>query len=90
MATRAIQAIDKGVVHRICSGDNPTPSHAIRIIRLSRYPGQVVLDVSTAVKELVENALDAGGDRVDVRLVDCGAALERRRLYCLINAWLQV
>lgn len=31
-----------------------------------------MLDVSTAVKELVENALDAGGDRVDVRLVDCG------------------
>ena len=43
-------------------------------IFVSIRTGQVVLDVSTAVKELVENALDAGGDRVDVRLVDCGAA----------------
>lgn len=32
--------------------------------------------MSTAVKELVENALDAGGDRVDVRLVDCGTLVE--------------
>lgn len=39
---------------------------------VSLSSGQVVLDVSTAVKELVENALDAGGDRVDVRLVDSG------------------
>lgn len=32
-----------------------------------------MLDVSTAVKELVENALDAGGDRVDIKIVDSGA-----------------
>lgn len=42
-----IQAIDKGVVHRICSG-------------------QVILDLATAVKELVENALDAGATTVEV------------------------
>lgn len=45
-----IRAIDKGVVHRICSG-------------------QVILDLATAVKELVENAVDAGASTVEVNLV---------------------
>lgn len=40
-----IQAIDKGSVHRICSG-------------------QVVLTIATAVKELVENSIDAGASTV--------------------------
>ncbi|KAL3143766.1 hypothetical protein ABBQ32_003597 [Trebouxia sp. C0010 RCD-2024] len=51
-----IQAIDKGVVHRICSG-------------------QVILDLATAVKELVENALDAGATTVEVRLKEHGSEL---------------
>ena len=42
-----IRAIDKDVVHRICSG-------------------QVILDLATAVKELVENAIDAGASTVEV------------------------
>ncbi|XP_073722913.1 mismatch repair endonuclease PMS2 [Misgurnus anguillicaudatus] len=37
--------------------------------------GQVVLSLSTAVKELVENSIDAGATNVDVRLKDSGTEL---------------
>ncbi|XP_034414059.1 mismatch repair endonuclease PMS2 isoform X2 [Cyclopterus lumpus] len=37
--------------------------------------GQVVLTLSTAVKELVENSIDAGATNVDVRLKECGTEL---------------
>ncbi|XP_023374397.1 mismatch repair endonuclease PMS2 isoform X1 [Otolemur garnettii] len=37
--------------------------------------GQVVLSLSTAVKELVENSVDAGATNVDVRLKDYGVDL---------------
>ena len=42
---KAIQAIDRGDIHRICSG-------------------QVVLNLATAVKELVENSIDAGATNI--------------------------
>lgn len=74
MSQRAIRAIDKGVVHKICSG---LRNLQLQLTCTSLYSGQVVLDVSTAVKELIENALDAGGDRVDVRIVDSGTILVR-------------
>jgi DNA mismatch repair ATPase MutL len=37
--------------------------------------GQVVLGLSTAVKELVENSLDAGATEIEIRLKDHGAEL---------------
>ncbi|XP_059180366.1 mismatch repair endonuclease PMS2 isoform X2 [Centropristis striata] len=37
--------------------------------------GQVVLTLATAVKELVENSIDAGATNVDVRLKECGVEL---------------
>ncbi|KAM9336849.1 mismatch repair endonuclease PMS2 [Symphorus nematophorus] len=37
--------------------------------------GQVVLTLATAVKELVENSIDAGATNIDVKLKECGAEL---------------
>uniref|UniRef100_A0A3P9IH81 PMS1 homolog 2, mismatch repair system component n=1 Tax=Oryzias latipes TaxID=8090 RepID=A0A3P9IH81_ORYLA len=34
--------------------------------------GQVVLSLATAVKELVENSVDAGATNIDIKLRDCG------------------
>lgn len=48
-----IRPINKGLVHRICSG-------------------QVILDLSSAVKELVENSLDAGATSIEINLKDYG------------------
>ncbi|GAV87176.1 LOW QUALITY PROTEIN: DNA_mis_repair domain-containing protein/MutL_C domain-containing protein/HATPase_c_3 domain-containing protein, partial [Cephalotus follicularis] len=48
-----IKPINKGVVHRICSG-------------------QVIFDLSSAVKELVENSLDAGATAIEISLKDYG------------------
>lgn len=48
-----IRPINKGAVHRICSG-------------------QVILDLSSAVKELVENSLDAGATSIEIALKEYG------------------
>lgn len=37
--------------------------------------GQGILDLAGAVKELVENSLDAGANRIDIRLKEYGADL---------------
>ncbi|KAF5462514.1 hypothetical protein F2P56_018517 [Juglans regia] len=48
-----IKPINKGAVHRICSG-------------------QVILNLSSAVKELVENSLDAGATSIEIALKEYG------------------
>ncbi|XP_071427673.1 mismatch repair endonuclease PMS2 isoform X2 [Pithys albifrons albifrons] len=57
----------------------PPPSATIRPIdRTSVHricSGQVVLSLGTAVKELVENSLDAGATNIDIKLKDHGAEL---------------
>ncbi|XP_027539196.1 mismatch repair endonuclease PMS2 [Neopelma chrysocephalum] len=57
----------------------PPPSGVIRPIdRKSVHricSGQVVLNLGTAVKELVENSLDAGATNIDIKLKDHGAEL---------------
>ena len=52
----------------------PVPAAAVHRIA----SGQVILDLATAVKELLENALDAGATNIEVRtlalfqlLMDC-------------------
>ena len=46
-------------------------------MELSSHPFlvQVVLTLATAVKELVENSVDAGATAVDIRLVEHGSVL---------------
>ncbi|NWT41962.1 PMS2 endonuclease, partial [Chroicocephalus maculipennis] len=58
---------------------SPQPARAIKPIdRKSVHricSGQVVLNLGTAVKELVENSLDAGATNIDIKLKDHGAEL---------------
>uniref|UniRef100_A0AAQ5Z7A7 Mismatch repair endonuclease PMS2 n=1 Tax=Amphiprion ocellaris TaxID=80972 RepID=A0AAQ5Z7A7_AMPOC len=57
-----------------CSSE---PAGAIRAIDKHSVhqicSGQVVLTLATAVKELVENSIDAGATNIDVKLKECGA-----------------
>ena len=52
--SKVIKAMDKGSVHRLCSG-------------------QVILSMAIAVKELVENSVDAGATNVEIRLQEYGS-----------------
>ncbi|KAM9715644.1 mismatch repair endonuclease PMS2 isoform 1-T1 [Menidia menidia] len=57
----------------ICSSE---PAGAIKAIDKHSVhqicSGQVVLTLATAVKELVENSIDAGATNIDVKLKECG------------------
>ncbi|NXD25761.1 PMS2 endonuclease, partial [Spelaeornis formosus] len=58
---------------------SPRPAGAIRPIDCGSVhricSGQVVLSLGTAVKELLENSLDAGATNIDIKLKDHGAEL---------------
>ncbi|XP_055360681.1 mismatch repair endonuclease PMS2 [Betta splendens] len=60
----------------ICTSD---PAGAIKAIDKDSVhqicSGQVVLTLATAVKELVENSIDAGATNIDIKLKDFGAGL---------------
>uniref|UniRef100_A0A7N6AWD4 Mismatch repair endonuclease PMS2 n=1 Tax=Anabas testudineus TaxID=64144 RepID=A0A7N6AWD4_ANATE len=61
-----------------CEAVNTTePAGAIKAIDKHSVhqicSGQVVLSLATAVKELVENSIDAGATNIDVKLKECGA-----------------
>uniref|UniRef100_G3P4K3 Mismatch repair endonuclease PMS2 n=1 Tax=Gasterosteus aculeatus aculeatus TaxID=481459 RepID=G3P4K3_GASAC len=59
------------VITRIFRAIKAIDKHSVHQI----CSGQVVLTLATAVKELVENSIDAGATSVDVRLKDYGAEL---------------
>ncbi|EFJ46987.1 hypothetical protein VOLCADRAFT_61805 [Volvox carteri f. nagariensis] len=55
------------------AGGNIKPINRQSIHRICS--GQVILDLATAIKELVENALDAGATNIEVRLREYGSAM---------------
>jgi len=54
----------------IHSSNNIQPIHATTIHRM--VAGQAITDLTSAVKELVDNALDAGARSISIRLVSYG------------------
>uniref|UniRef100_A0A8C5TS01 PMS1 homolog 2, mismatch repair system component n=1 Tax=Malurus cyaneus samueli TaxID=2593467 RepID=A0A8C5TS01_9PASS len=65
----------------VCCPSLPSPLPAGAIAPIDRRSvhricsGQVVLNLGTAVKELLENSLDAGATNIDIKLKDHGAEL---------------
>ncbi|EAW71766.1 postmeiotic segregation increased 2-like 3, isoform CRA_b [Homo sapiens] len=79
-----VKEVEQGEEPWIMEGEfpcqhSPEPAKAIKPIdRKSVHQicsGPVVLSLSTAVKELVENSLDAGATNIDLKLKDYGVDL---------------
>lgn len=64
---------------KMTSGKASKPLQGIKAIDPSSVhricSGQVIIDLSTAVKELIENSLDAGATTIDIRLKEYGSEL---------------
>lgn len=65
-----IKPIDKGSVHRICSGQVSFSHKFGNWLRFCFF--QVIFNLAIAVKELVENAIDAGATLVEIKLKEFG------------------
>lgn len=71
-----IKPINRDTVHRICSGQvHNLFQITSNFTHLTFYRFQVVLSLAIAVKELVENAIDAGSSIIEVKLKEYGSEL---------------
>ncbi|ODN04620.1 Mismatch repair endonuclease PMS2 [Orchesella cincta] len=70
---------DGRLIHKLEEGEEKQRANIIRPIDRGVVhqicSGQVIVTLSTAVKELVENSIDAGATKIDIRLVECGSKL---------------
>ena len=71
--SKSIKAISKVNVHLICSAQVMWLQNEKRIVLLIVFPlWQVILNPGIALKELLENALDAKATNIDIRIQDQG------------------
>lgn len=56
----------------VAAGDSPTIKPINKSVVHRICSGQVILDLSSAVKELVENSLDAGASSIEITLKEYG------------------
>lgn len=76
----SIQPINKNTVHQICSGQVKI-SNSYSLVKCNcdfhfinfLVSLQVVLNLATAVKELLENSLDAGATTIQIKLEEYGS-----------------